>query len=180
MHTTVHPTLHWIFTIFENDYVRKLADNLGLAYAEATRTADGVRLKQKATYDKKAKQSEFENGCQVLIANKGIHGRRKIADRWENQLYTVVSKFPDQPVYVVRSIDGNKERTVHRNLIIPCTFSTLDERDEETEQFTSFIPPPPEFATYSSEDSSSEDSSSDFENRYNLREIIRPPVRFGH
>ena len=63
----------------------------------------------------------FDQGDLVLIKNVNLRGKIKIADRWEEEPYTVISKVsPDLPVYIIRNTHG-KTRTVHRNLLKPCT-----------------------------------------------------------
>ena len=58
-----------------------------------------------------------------IVAHEGRH---KIADRWEQDIYDVVSKpNPDIPVFVVKKEDGTgRKRTLHRNLLMP--YKTVD------------------------------------------------------
>ena len=115
----------------EAEYVRQVREELEDAYQAANSAADQARSKQKANYDKKCKGDDFRVGDKVLVANKNLRGRRKIADRWEEEPYTITSKMPDQPVYIVRRVDTGLERTVHRNLITPCTFLSESSDDDD-------------------------------------------------
>jgi len=73
--------------------------------------------KQKKYYDKKAKVVELSIGDQVLVRRKAFDGKHKIEDRFETDLYMIVDQpRRDMPVYRVRS--GEKERTLHRNLLV--------------------------------------------------------------
>ena len=117
----------------EASYVRQVREDLEAAYEAANTAADRARSKQKASYDKKCKGNEFQVGDKVLVANKNLRGRRKIADRWEEHPYTVIAKSADQPVYTVRRDDNGRERTIHRNLITSCTFlSGSSDEDSDT------------------------------------------------
>ena len=68
----------------------------------------------------------------MLLANKAIIGRQKLADRWQATPWTVESRMPEQDVYVIRNKEG-RCKTVHRNLLIDCTFSSEGESDDEEE-----------------------------------------------
>jgi len=73
--------------------------------------------KQKQYYDKKAKVVELSIGDQVLVRRKAFDGKHKIEDRFETDLYMIVYQpRRDMPVYRVRS--GEKERTLHINLLV--------------------------------------------------------------
>jgi hypothetical protein len=65
-----------------------------------------------------------EVGDRVLLANKGERGKRKLADRWENNLYIVTEKNSD--IFKIQNMSTGQEKTVHRsNLIMPVNFLPL-------------------------------------------------------
>ena len=55
-------------------------------------------------------------------------GTNKLGDRWESSPYIVIAKQPNIPVFVVSSLETDKERTLHRNMLTPCMFLPV-ERD---------------------------------------------------
>ena len=121
-------------------YVRRLKRHLKEVYEEVQSAADKARGRQKAGYDKKVRVSILKPGDVVLVANKSQRGRCKLKDRWESVPYTVVYKYPNLPVYVVRSTTSRATRTLHRNCLLLCPFDVSDV-DDSAEP----IPPPVEF-----------------------------------
>lgn len=79
----------------------------------------------------------MEVGDRVLLANKGERGRRKLADRWEGHLYTVVEKQDNTHTFRIRSCATNQEKVVHRNLIMPVNFLPLPADPEDGGSFVS-------------------------------------------
>ena len=65
-----------------------------------------------------------------MVRNVGLRGKRKIADRWEDEVYVVVGKpNADIPVYEVeREAGGKGKRVLHRNLLFPT--NTIPARDD--------------------------------------------------
>lgn len=61
-----------------------------------------------------------------IVAHDGTH---KIADKWEQDVYDVISRpNPDIPVFVVRKEDNTgRTRTLHRNLLMPYKTSNQNE-----------------------------------------------------
>ena len=114
----------------EVDYVARLRHTLEEAHRQAEINAEEARKKQKRQHDKRTRPAEFAIGDRVLVANKGLRGRRKIADRWETDPYLVVRKIDGSPVYVVRECNSEKERTLHQDLLTLCTFPSSDCEDE--------------------------------------------------
>ena len=58
-------------------------------------------------------------GDRVLIKMLAFDGKHKIADRFEEDVYTVIEQpIPDIPVYNVKS-DNGKELSLHRNNLLP-------------------------------------------------------------
>ncbi|KAL1263304.1 hypothetical protein QQF64_006043 [Cirrhinus molitorella] len=59
-----------------------------------------------------------------MVLNKRARGQGKLNDKWERNVYVVVSQPNlDLPVYVVKKegVDG-EERVLHRNMLSPCKF----------------------------------------------------------
>ena len=60
-------------------------------------------------------------------------GKDKIQNRWEDDVYVVVSQpYSDIPVYIVQPIFGGKQKTLHRNLFLPLGYK-VDENVENLE-----------------------------------------------
>ncbi len=66
-------------------------------------------------------------GDRVLLANRGERGKRKIADKWESKLYEVMSVRSPINVYRIRDTETGREKTVHRNLLLPVNFLYKDD-----------------------------------------------------
>lgn len=77
-------------------------------------------------YNKRTKWCIPSVGNSVLMANKGVRGKCKLADKWESMLYTVVASNPALHIYRTRDRDGNK-RVVHHNLLFQANFVPLPE-----------------------------------------------------
>ncbi|VDI67417.1 Hypothetical predicted protein [Mytilus galloprovincialis] len=101
----------------------RVASRLKSAYS---RTA---QERQKSGYDKKVRGAILQPGDRVLVRRVAFDGKHKIADKWEEDPYLVVSQpNNDIPVYVVQRENGEgKKRTLHRNLLLPIGFLPSDE-----------------------------------------------------
>ena len=63
-------------------------------------------------------------------------GEHKIQNRWEDEEYIIVSQpYSDIPVYIVQAVVGSKQRTLHRNLLLPLGYklNEVEDSDEEIE-----------------------------------------------
>ena len=113
-------------------YVRNLKSRLDFAYRTANREAKRAARRHKIRYDLKVRESRLQPGDRVLVKTLGLKGKHKLADKWEKDPYIVQSQpNPDIPVFVVKRENGrSKERTVHRNLLLPfMSLSTSDTHD---------------------------------------------------
>ncbi|XP_030286832.1 uncharacterized protein LOC115589810 [Sparus aurata] len=82
-----------------------------------------MALRNKQRYDLKVRESILQAGDRVLVKNVGIRGKHKIADKWSQTVYKVVRHISDSPVYVVAPLTSEgPERTLHRDLLLPCGF----------------------------------------------------------
>ena len=70
------------------------------------------------SYYLKVRGAVIEPGDRVLVTILAFDGKHKLADRWEDDVYIVLSQ-PNQdiPVFVVRRENGEgRERTLHRDI----------------------------------------------------------------
>ena len=57
-------------------------------------------------------------------------GKHKIQNRWDNDEYIVGSQpNSDIPVYILQPISGGKQKTLHRNWLLPLCYK-VDENIE--------------------------------------------------
>ena len=105
----------------KSKYVTDLKKRLDFAYKTASREARRQGRRHKSVYDLRVRESQLQPGDRVLARNVGVRGKRKIADRWEKDVYLVVDQpNKDIPVYIVKREHGRgKRRMLHRNLLLP-------------------------------------------------------------
>ncbi|KAG1939018.1 hypothetical protein F2P79_017422 [Pimephales promelas] len=73
-------------------------------------------------YNKRVKGSKIDIGDRVLLANRKERGKKKLADRWESTIYTVVDMNPESHTYRIRDTITGQEKVVHRNLLMLVNF----------------------------------------------------------
>ena len=101
-----------------DEYVVQLQSRLRTAFTEAKLQASREAKRQKILYDRRAGSSILESGDRVLIRLDAVKGKRKIKDRWGNQLLTIERRMGDEsPLYRVEFPDG-KTNVVHRNRLL--------------------------------------------------------------
>ncbi|XP_038555072.1 uncharacterized protein LOC119888541 [Micropterus salmoides] len=106
-----------------SQYVSDLRFRLEESYKIATSNAQKNADRNKMRFDKRVVNSTLEVGDRVLVRNVKLRGKHKLANKWEDDVYIVVKKAGDLPVYTVKpeSKDG-PVRTVHRDLLLACGF----------------------------------------------------------
>ena len=78
------------------------------------------QARHKGLYDRKCRGATLDIGDLLLVKQTAWKGRHKIQDHWEEEEYQVVDQpTPGVPVYVVKSIAGDRPRVLHRNLWLP-------------------------------------------------------------
>lgn len=122
--------------VTHTEYVKKLQESLCESYRIAVEHSEKTALRNKQRYDLRVRESTLHVGDRVLVKNVGIRGKHKIADRWSNTIFQVVKQINESPVYVVKPLTTNgPEKTLHRDLLLPCGFLTstnpTDESDRE-------------------------------------------------
>ena len=91
--------------------------------------------KYKSSYDKKIKGTKLQVNGTVLVKRVAWKGRHKIQTKWEPSEYIVIEQ-PNLkvPVYKVKSLEDNKIRTLHRNMLLPLGVKFIPEESEESDQ----------------------------------------------
>ena len=116
-------------------YVLKLRESLKEALSSAQVNAVASQQHQAEVYNKRVRGHDIVEGDQVLLANKGERGSKKLADRWESTLYVVVSRDPKCHTYRIKNTTSGYEKVVHRNLLLCANFLPLDLEDEVEPSF---------------------------------------------
>ena len=110
------------------EYVKKWKGVLQEALNIASRNAHAKAESGKLQYDKKVHSTALEPGDRVLIRNLSEGGGPgKIRSHWEQDVYIVVKRQRESPVYIVKKENGQgTERVLHRNLLLQCDFLHVD------------------------------------------------------
>ena len=120
-------------TLSYPSFVVSLKKRLQYAFELATKKAKEAQQKQKKYFDRKIRGAVLAPGDIVLIRNVAFKGKHKIEDRWQEDLYQVMEQpNPNIPVYKVKPKDHQgKEKTLHRNLLLPLFSLPIEEPLEE-------------------------------------------------
>lgn len=113
--------------ITHSEFVSHLKRDLSEAAEVAQRHSTAEQARHAKLYDRKVKGSPLTVGDRVLLANRGERGKRKVADKWESIPYEVMSVRSVINVYRVKDTVTGKEKTVHRNLLLPVSFLLRDD-----------------------------------------------------
>lgn len=98
------------------------------AYSLALKKAYQSQTRSPNNYNRHLNYMELKAGDRVLVRNLTPRGgtRGKLRSYWENDVYVVVNRKGDGPVYEVRREDGEGNNCVlHRNILFPCEFLQL-------------------------------------------------------
>lgn len=113
-------------------YVKTMKEQLQKAYELARNAMAKSASRNKMRYDASAHAAELEVGDRVLVKRLGPRLESKITDKWERDIYTVLAKSPDLPVYTVQDESGQgPRRTLHRNQLLPIGALDTEETQEE-------------------------------------------------
>ncbi len=114
-------------------YVTSLKSRLEESYKLALENSRKVAKQNKKRFDRNVVASVLEVGDRVLVRNVRLRGKQKLSDKWEPNVYVVLKKAQNVPVYTVcpEGKDG-PIRTLHRDLLLPCGFLPSVELEETT------------------------------------------------
>lgn len=102
-------------------YAKTLLSDLHKAAAIVQQHTGKEQQRQAQGYKKSAKGTYLNVRDRVLLMNRGEWGKRKLADKWEPTLYTVMDRKPDLHIYRI-SDEGGKTKVMHRNLLLDVSF----------------------------------------------------------
>lgn len=119
-------------SISYSQYVQNLRSRLEESYQLASKNASKPADRNKMRFDQCVKPSTLEKGDRVLVRNVRLRGKHKLEDKWEKDIYVVISRAGDLPVYTVQPENNPsaRSRTLHRDLLLPCGFLPACEEPE--------------------------------------------------
>ncbi|XP_037390653.1 uncharacterized protein LOC119262492 [Pygocentrus nattereri] len=160
-----------------SQYVQELKSHLEDSFKIASLNSEKNAKANKTRFDAHITASKLEAGDRVLVRAVRLRGKHKLADRWETDIHVVVKKAGDLPVYTVRpeNHDGPL-RTLHRDLLRPCSFLPVSVGRPVTPQRLR-RPQTRQFAECNTEDVFS-DFEEDFEIHRHGRLPAMTPTRF--
>ena len=167
-----------------SQYIDNLRTRLRKSYELVSVKSRMSQKRQKHNYDKRVRGAVVEPGDQVLVKVVAFDGKHKIADRWENETYSVLAQpTPGIPVYVVQREDKvGPKRTLHRNLLLPINHLPLDvgttnTRNTPMDQNKIICNATPTVDIQQDGDYASSDSgeSQDFQDDHDVIQIIEDP-----
>lgn len=103
-------------------YVACLTDDLKEAMVIAQDHAAKEQYRHAQLYNKRAKGSKIDIGDRVLMANRKERGKKKLADRWDSTIYTVVDMNAATHTYRICDTITGQEKVIHRNLLMLANF----------------------------------------------------------
>ena len=118
-------------------YVQKLKQRLNFAFKKAKEMSQKQAQKYRSSYDRKIKGSQLKENDIVLVKRVAWKGRHKIQNKWEPSEYVVIEQ-PNLkvPVYKVKSLEDEKIKVLHRNMLLPLGIKFLpeDDSDQDSEE----------------------------------------------
>ena len=98
-----------------DNYVAELISAFRKAFEVARNMTQTEALRQKWRYDQKALTVTLNKGDVVLVRNNQFIGKRKLKDRWGDEIYTMCDQVNvDVPVYIIENQRGRRQ-TLHQN-----------------------------------------------------------------
>ncbi|KAI0235706.1 hypothetical protein LSAT2_013784 [Lamellibrachia satsuma] len=99
------------------EHQRRLREANSRARTKLEREAD----QRKSCFDHTANDMPLVDGERVYRRKRGILGRNKIQDAWDDTVYRVISRQGTNDVYVISPVNGSDvQHTLHRSSLKPC------------------------------------------------------------
>ena len=110
-------------SIAYSSFVDSMKQRLKYSYDLASQRSKDAQKTQKRIYDLRTRGNVLYPGDRILVRQVAFQGKHKIADKWQDTVYVVVSQpNPDIPVYRVRPemvSDSRSDKVLHRNMLLP-------------------------------------------------------------
>ena len=100
-------------------YAAKLEYRLKWAYEAAQKYIDKETARYKKYYDKNFHCAILRKGDLVLVRINKFSTDHKIADKWEQDPWEVLSQKDDSPLLTIKNVTTNEIRELHRNMLFP-------------------------------------------------------------
>ena len=109
------------------NYAENWATRMQEAYKIASKNASMQAQRNKHRHDSGLISPVLLPGDRVLVKNQETGGPGKLRSYWEHNIYVVVRRIEDSPVYEVKREDGNGTlRRLHRTLLYQCNHLPVD------------------------------------------------------
>ena len=110
-------------SIAYSSFVDSMKQRLKYSYDLASQRSKDAQNSQKRIYDLRTRGNVLYPGDRILVRQVAFQGKHKIADKWQDTVYVIVSQpNPDIPVYRVRPemvSDSRSDKVLHRNMLLP-------------------------------------------------------------
>lgn len=104
----------------QTDWVIEHQRRLREAYSRARTQLEREADQRKNCFDRTANDMPLADGERVYRRKRGILGRNKIQDAWDDTVYRVISRQGTNDVYVITPVDGSDvQHTLHRSSLKP-------------------------------------------------------------
>ena len=120
-------------------YVTSLTTDLREAMVIAQDRAVKEQNRHAQLYNRRVKGSDIEIGDRVLLANRRERGKKKLADRWESTIYTVVDMNAQTHTFRISDAVTGRNKVVHRNLLMRANFLPVGDLPDVSD-LTSSLP----------------------------------------
>ena len=108
-------------------YAEKWATRMQEAYKIASKNAGMQAQRNKPRHDSGLISPVLLPGDRVLVKNQQTGGPGKLRSYWEHNIYVVVRRIENSPVYEVKREDGIESlRRLHRTLLYQCNHLPVD------------------------------------------------------
>lgn len=161
-------------------YIKQWHAAMQEAYSLALKKAYQSQARSANNYNRRLNYTELKQGDRVLVRNLTPRGGPgKLRSYWENDVYVVVNRKGEGPVYEVKREDGEgSKRVLHRNILFPCEFlqPATQRSHAHTRQRRKRTAPRhrrPRLAKYMSHSSCGTESESDLEYQPLSPEVLR-------
>ena len=104
-------------TVPVKTFVKDREKELKEAYQLMKDNIDKRRARSKRNFDDKLKKStDFNNGDKVLV--RKFVQKNKVDDRFQAEIYVIISKKDDVPLYLVQGLESGTIKSIHRDHLI--------------------------------------------------------------